>query len=204
MAKGKVSTRTFVAYLTTAGPKRLSVVSKQVAYKDKPFPGDPYARLYSAMASSVRLNDPAPVWAAVSNESTRMRASYGECAEGWEQIVPAFHGAVVERRHTGVWSARRITVNVTPHLRLSYPDGRRELVWIHARAEKPDPLEIDAVLWLLEQAADDLLQNAEPVFVDVRRARLIRRRPSQVTTPWMEAEAAGFAELLDQVATSAA
>lgn len=204
MAKGKVSTRTFVEYLTTTGPGRLGVASKQLSYDTRPFYGDPYARLYAAMASSVRLNGPGPVWAAVSNETQRMRSSYRECAEGWEQILPAFHDASVEKRHTGVWSARRINVNVTPQLRLSYPDGRRELVWVHARVERPDPLEVDAVLWLLGQVSDDLLEDAEPVFVDARRARLIRRRPSKVSTVWMEAEAAGFAELLDELRRGAA
>ena len=196
MATASISTAVFSQFVTTSGPDRPRVVREATRGQAR----DRYQRIRSGIVTGIRTGDlTTPVWASVTNAPPGMRRHFQAVAQGYEPIAPAFAGATYLPRHTGHWPARRLGVNVTPHLRLAYPDGRKELVWMHLKDSKPTPLEIDVVLWLLWYASDELLQDAEPVFVDVRDSRVIRagRSLKKVTEGWLSAEAAGYAELRD-------
>lgn len=206
MAMGKVAASAFTQFVTTSGPSRYSVVLNHVAMDARRFL-DPYQRIRNAMVAGIRNGQPtATVWAAVTNAPSTMRRSWVSVAEGFEQVAPSFATASALTRRTGVWHTRKLDVNVTPHLRLAYPDGRKELVWAHVKAEEPDQLFVEIVLWLLGRIADQVLPGAAPVYADIRRGKLIRagRSVASISGEWLASEAAGYAELRDQVSAAAA
>jgi len=88
-----------------------------------------------------------------------------------------------------------LTVKVNPHFGLRYSDGRREAVRLHFDEAPPTSEAVTATLHLMARHMDQILPNAEPVLVDLRRGVVHRMdpsaRPADVES-WLTGEAAAF------------
>ncbi|HEX8133798.1 MAG TPA: hypothetical protein VF880_10265, partial [Actinomycetes bacterium] len=94
-----------------------------------------------------------------------------------------------------VASVGPLAVKINPHFGLRWEDGRREAVRLHFDEEPPTPETVTATLHLMARHMDQILPNAEPVLVDVRRSVTHRldpaTRPGDVES-WLAGEAAAF------------
>ena len=88
-----------------------------------------------------------------------------------------------------------LAVKVNPHFGLRYDDGRREAVRLHFDEAPPTAEAVTATLHLMARHMDQILPNAEPVLVDVRRGVTHRinlaAKPSDIES-WLTGEAAAF------------
>ena len=88
-----------------------------------------------------------------------------------------------------------LAVKINPHFGLRYADNHREAVRLHFDEEPPTPEAITATLHLMARHMDQILPNAEPVLVDLRRGVAHRinpgGRPADVER-WLAGEAAAF------------
>jgi hypothetical protein len=88
-----------------------------------------------------------------------------------------------------------LAVKINPHFGLRYADQRREAVRLHFDEEPPSPEAITATLHLMARHMDQILPNAEPVLVDVRRGASHRIDPAAKAADvesWLAGEAAAF------------
>ena len=88
-----------------------------------------------------------------------------------------------------------LAVKINPHFGLRYEDGRREAVRLHFDEDPPNPEAITATLHLMARHMDQVLPNAEPVLVDLRRGVTHRIDPAGKAGDverWLAGEAAAF------------
>jgi hypothetical protein len=89
-----------------------------------------------------------------------------------------------------------LAVKINPHFGLRYePDGRREAVRLHFDEEPPTAEAITATLHLMNRHIDQILPQAEPVLVDLRRGVTHRMDPAAKAADierWLAGEAAAF------------
>ena len=88
-----------------------------------------------------------------------------------------------------------LAVKINPHFGLRYADDSREAVRLHFDEEPPTPEAITATLHLMARHMDQILPNAEPVLVDLRRGVTHRMDPAAKPADiesWLAGEAAAF------------
>jgi hypothetical protein len=88
-----------------------------------------------------------------------------------------------------------LAVKINPHFGLRYADGRREAVRLHFDEDPPSTEAVTATLHLMARHIDQILPNADPVLVDLRRGTAHSLDPSARTTDiehWLAGEAAAF------------
>ena len=88
-----------------------------------------------------------------------------------------------------------LAVKINPHFGLLFDDGHREAVRLHFDELPPTKESVTATLHLMSRHMDQILPNAEPVLVDLRRG--ISHRPDPGTRAgdverWLAGEAAAF------------
>jgi hypothetical protein len=91
-----------------------------------------------------------------------------------------------------------LAVKINPHFGLRYSDGRREAVRLHFDEAPPNPEAITATLHLMARHMDQVLPNAEPVLVDLRRGVTHRIDPAGKAGDverWLAGEAAAFTSM---------
>ncbi|MEV4638829.1 hypothetical protein AB0J80_15895 [Actinoplanes sp. NPDC049548] len=88
-----------------------------------------------------------------------------------------------------------LAVKINPHFGLRYADNHREAVRLHFDEEPPTPEALTATLHLMARHMDQILPNADPVVVDLRRGTTHRIDPGAKTGDverWLAGEAAAF------------
>jgi hypothetical protein len=88
-----------------------------------------------------------------------------------------------------------LAVKINPHFGLRFEDGRREAVRLYFDEEPPTAEAITATLHLMARHMDQVLPNAEPVLVDLRRGVTHRLDPAGKpgdVERWLAGEAAAF------------
>ncbi|SES46867.1 hypothetical protein SAMN04487818_116136 [Actinokineospora terrae] len=156
-----------------------------------------YQPILAAIEVAARAEDPAAVLAEAveAAELTGQPRAYDEVAAGflawWRKarLTAVDCGATVLR-------VGGVELTVAPHLAVRGRSGGLQVVLFHL---KEAPLTRDganAALRVLAVCADDLLAGAEPLVVDLRRAReyrLARNTNIDNLDAWLTAEAAAYA-----------
>ncbi|MFI5936608.1 hypothetical protein [Actinoplanes sp. NPDC051494] len=91
-----------------------------------------------------------------------------------------------------------LAVKVNPHFGLRYADNHREAIRLHFDEQPPTPEVVTATLHLMSRHMDQILPNAEPVLIDLRRAQIHRLDPAAKTADierWLAGEAAAFTSM---------
>lgn len=197
----------FVDYLRTRGAARVEVATRHLVQSAEPYSParDFYRRILSAILAGHRSGDDKAVLAHALDEAPPARRShYQAVVDGWLRYLPKLSGTTHVRTHTGRWRDAALTVKVTPHLAVRYPDGHVEALLLYLKAEPLPASDAQAMLWLATEAIDEACPGATPVIVDVRRCRAFRATPTKPGYPaWLTAEASGYRQLRDRLAVPA-
>jgi hypothetical protein len=204
MANPEIPLNGFVDYLRTRGAARVGVATRHLAQAAEPYnpARDFYRRILSAILAARRSGgDRIVLEHALAEAPAARRQHYRAVVDGWLRFLPRLAGTGHVKVHTGRWRGEDLTVKVTPHLAVSFPDGHVEAILLYLKAEPLPAADAQAMLWLAEAAMPEACPGSEPVIVDVRRGRAFRTIPDNSSYPaWLLAESGGYRRLRDQLA----
>jgi hypothetical protein len=189
----------FTRYVARTGPSKATFVGGLRRQRERRTGFNPHGQLVKALkadiafrtggsylATVVDLVKPRwkPLYEAVSTGATTYLHTLGD---------PATVGLAQTR--DALAAVGPLAVKINPHFGLRYEDGRREAVRLHFDEEPPSAEAITATLHLMARHMDQILPNAEPVLVDLRRGTTHRLDPAAKTGDverWLAGEAAAF------------
>lgn len=196
----------FVDYLRTKGAARVDVAARHLHQSTEPYSParDFYRRALSAILAGRRSGDDRAVCEhALAEAPPARRTHYQAVMDGWLRFLPKLADTKHVPVHTGRWRGGNLTVRVTPHLGVRYPDGHVEALFLYLKAEPLPSADARAMLWLASAAMPEACPEARPVIVDVRRSRAFRDLPDTSSYPaWLMAEAGGYRHLREQLTTA--
>ena len=192
----------FTRYVARTGPAKATFVGGLRRQRERRSGFNPHGQLVKALKADIAFRTGGsylagvpelvkprwkPLYEAVSAGATTYLHSLGD---------PADVGLAQTR--DALASVGPLAVKINPHFGLRFEDGRREAVRLHFDEEPPSPETITATLHLMARHMDQILPNAEPVLVDVRRGVTHRidpaARPGDVER-WLAGEAAAFSAM---------
>ena len=172
----------FTRYVARTGPAKATFVGGLRRQRERRSGFNPHGQLVKALkadiafrtggsylAGVVDLVKPRwkPLYEAVSAGATTYLHSLGDPDE-----------VSLAQTRDALASVGPLAVKINPHFGLRYDDGRREAVRLHFDEEPPTPEAITATLHLMARHMDQILPNAEPVLVDLRRGVTHRIDPA--------------------------
>src|SRR3954470_13631126 len=194
----------FTRYVTRTGPAKATFVGGLRRARERRSGFNPHGQLVKALKADIAFRTGGsylsgvtdlvkdrwkPLYEAVSTGALAYLASLGDP----EQVGLA-------QTRDALASVGPLAVKINPHFGLRYeadsPGGaRREAVRLHFDEAPPTPEAITATLHLMARHMDQILPNAEPVLVDVRRGVTHRMdasaKPADIER-WLAGEAAAF------------
>jgi hypothetical protein len=189
----------FTRYVARTGPAKATFVGGLRRQRERRSGFNPHGQLVKALKADIAFRTGGsylagvpelvkprwkPLYEAVSAGATTYLHSLGDPDEvGLAQTRDALA------------SVGPLAVKINPHFGLRYEDGRREAVRLHFDEEPPTPETITATLHLMARHMDQILPNAEPVLVDLRRGVSHRMDPGARAGDverWLAGEAAAF------------
>jgi hypothetical protein len=189
----------FTRYVTRTGPAKATFVGGLRKARERRSGFNPHGQLVKALKADIAFRTGGsylsgvvdlvkdrwkPLYEAVSAGAKTYLASLGDP----EQV------SLAQIRDT-LAPVGPLMVKVNPHFGLRYADGRREAVRLHFDEAPPTPETVTAALHLMARHMDQILPNAEPVLVDLRRGQVHRldasSRPADIES-WLAGEAAAF------------
>ena len=189
----------FTRYVARTGPAKATFVGGLRRQRERRSGFNPHGQLVKALKADIAFRTGGsylsgvidlvkdrwkPLYASVSAGAKTYLASLGDP----EQVGLA-------QTRDALASVGPLVVKINPHFGLRYEDGRREAVRLHFDEAPPTPEAITATLHLMARHMDQILPNAEPVLVDLRRGVAHRinpgGRPADVER-WLAGEAAAF------------
>jgi hypothetical protein len=128
-----------------------------------------------------------PLYETLSSGARRYLESLGDLTD--VSLLPT---------HEALGMVDSLPVKINPHFGLRLADGSREAVRLHFDETVPTREGVLATLHLMASHMDQILPNAEPVLVDLRRGD-VHRAPKAAGTPevarWLAGEAAAFSAM---------
>jgi hypothetical protein len=189
----------FTRYVTRTGPAKATFVGGLRKARERRSGFNPHGQLVKALKADIAFRTGGsylsgvvdlvkdrwkPLYEAVSAGAKTYLASLGDP----EQV------SLAQIRDT-LAPVGPLMVKVNPHFGLRYADGRREAVRLHFDEAPPTPETVTAALHLMARHMDQILPNAEPVLVDLRRGQVHRldasSKPADIES-WLAGEAAAF------------
>jgi hypothetical protein len=189
----------FTRYVTRTGPAKATFVGGLRRARERRSGFNPHGQLVKALKADIAFRTGGsylngvtdlvkdrwkPLYESVSAGALTYLASLGDP----EQVSLA-------QTRDAVASVGPLAVKINPHFGLRYEDGRREAVRLHFDEAPPTPEAVTATLHLMAGHMDQILPNAEPVLVDLRRGVTHRMdpavKPSDIES-WLTGEAAAF------------
>ncbi len=189
----------FTRYVARTGPAKATFVGGLRRQRERRSGFNPHGQLVKALKADIAFRTGSsylagvpelvkprwkPLYEAVSAGATTYLHSLGD---------PADVGLAQTR--DALASVGPLAGKINPHFGLRYDDGRREAVRLHFDEEPPTPEAITATLHLMARHMDQILPNAEPVLVDLRRGVTHRIDPAARAGDverWLAGEAAAF------------
>jgi hypothetical protein len=189
----------FTRYVARTGPAKATFVGGLRRQRERRSGFNPHGQLVKALKADIAFRTGGSYLAAVPDlVKPRWKPLYESLSAGASAYLrslgdPADVGLAQTR--DALASVGPLAVKVNPHFGLRYEDGRREAVRLHFDEEPPSPEAVTAMLHLMARHMDQVLPNADPVLVDVRRGLTHRidpaARPADVES-WLTGEAAAF------------
>jgi len=189
----------FTRYVTRTGPAKATFVGGLRRARERRSGFNPHGQLVKALKADIAFRTGGsylngvtdlvkdrwkPLYEAVSAGALAYLASLGDPAQ-----------VSLAQTRDALASVGPLAVKINPHFGLRYEDGRREAVRLHFDEAPPTPEAITATLHLMAGHMDQILPNAEPVLVDLRRGVTHRidpaLKPADIET-WLAGEAAAF------------
>lgn len=189
----------FTRYVARTGPAKATFVGGLRRQRERRSGFNPHSQLVKALKADIAFRTGGSYLAAVPDlVKPRWKPLYESLSAGASAYLgslgdPALVG-LAQTRDT-LASVGPLAVKVNPHFGLRYEDGRREAVRLHFDEEPPSREAVTAMLHLMARHMDQILPNAEPVLVDVRRGESYRMDPAGRVADvesWLTGEAAAF------------
>jgi hypothetical protein len=189
----------FTRYVARTGPAKATFVGGLRRQRERRSGFNPHGQLVKALKADIAFRTGGSYLAAVADlVKPRWKPLYEAVSTGATTYLhslgdPATVGLAQTR--DALASVGPLAVKINPHFGLRYDDGRREAVRLHFDEEPPTPEAITATLHLMARHMDQILPNAEPVLVDLRRGSTHRidpaAKPGDIER-WLTGEAAAF------------
>ena len=189
----------FTRYVTRTGPAKATFVGGLRRARERRSGFNPHGQLVKALKADIAFRTGGsylngvtdlvkdrwkPLYEAVSAGALAYLASLGDPAQ-----------VSLAQTRDALASVGPLAVKINPHFGLRYEDGRREAVRLHFDEAPPTPEATTAALHLMAGHMDQILPNAEPVLVDLRRGVTHRIdpavKPADIES-WLAGEAAAF------------
>src|SRR3954467_8991672 len=189
----------FTRYVARTGPAKATFVGGLRRQRERRSGFNPHGQLVKALKADIAFRTGGTYLAAVPGlVKPRWRPLYEAVSAGATSYLhslgdPAQVGLAQTR--DALASVGPLAVKINPHFGLRYEDGRREAVRLHFDEQPPTPEVITATLHLMARHMDQILPNAEPVLVDLRRGVTHRIDPAAKAGDverWLAGEAAAF------------
>jgi hypothetical protein len=189
----------FTRYVARTGPAKATFVGGLRRQRERRSGFNPHGQLIKALKADIAFRTGGSYLAGVVDlVKPRWRPLYEAISAGAVAYLRSLgepDGISLAQTRDALASVGPLAVKINPHFGLRYADDRREAVRLHFDEEPPSPDAVTATLHLMARHMDQILPNAEPVLVDVRRGVSHRidpaAKPADVES-WLAGEAAAF------------
>jgi hypothetical protein len=201
----------FTRYVARTGPSKATFVGGLRRARERRSGFNPHGQLVKALKADIAFRTGGSYLAAVPElVKPRWKPLYEAVSAGAATYLRSLgdpQGVGLAQTREALASVGPLAVKINPHFGLRYeddgarrtagtpPESRREAVRLHFDEEPPTPEAITATLHLMARHMDQILPNAEPVLVDLRRGTTHRidpaAKPDDVER-WLTGEAAAF------------
>jgi hypothetical protein len=189
----------FTRYVARTGPAKATFVGGLRRQRERRSGFNPHGPLVKALKADIAFRTGGSYLAGVADlVKPRWKPLYESIIPGatiYLQSLGEPSAVSLAQTRDALASVGPLAVKINPHFGLRYDDGRREAVRLHFDEDPPTSEAIMATLHLMARHMDQILPNAEPVLVDLRRGTTHRidpaARPADVES-WLTGEAAAF------------
>jgi hypothetical protein len=190
----------FTRYVAHTGPAKATFVGGLRRARERRSGFNPHGQLVKALKADIAFRTGGSYLAGVPElVKPRWKPLYEAVSAGAMTYLRSLgdpQRVGLAQTRDALASVGPLAVKINPHFGLRYEDdGRREAVRLHFDEEPPTPEVITATLHLMARHMDQILPNAEPVLVDLRRGVTHRMDPAAKPGDierWLAGEAAAF------------
>jgi hypothetical protein len=189
----------FTRYVTRTGPAKATFVGGLRKARERRSGFNPHGQLVKALKADIAFRTGGSYLSGVVElVKERWKPLYDSVTPGAKTYLASLgdpEQVGLAQTRDALASVGPLVVKVNPHFGLKYEDGRREAVRLHFDEAPPTREAITAMLHLMARHMDQILPNADPVLVDLRRGEVHRldpaAKPADIET-WLSGEAAAF------------
>jgi hypothetical protein len=189
----------FTRYVARTGPAKATFVGGLRRQRERRSGFNPHGQLVKALKADIAFRTGGSYLTAVPGlVKERWRPLYEAVSAGALTYLHSLgdpENVGLAQTHDAVAPVGPLVVKINPHFGLRFEDGRREAVRLHFDEAPPTPEALTATLHLMARHMDQVLPNAEPVLVDLRRGtthRINRATKVADVESWLAGEAAAF------------
>ncbi len=189
----------FTRYVARTGPAKATFVGGLRRQRERRAGFNPHGQLVKALKADIAFRTGGKYLAGVVDlVKPRWKPLYESISAGATAYLRSLgdpDAVSLAQTRDALAPVGPLAVKVNPHFGLRYADDRREAVRLHFDEEPPSPEAVTATLHLMARHMDQILPNAEPVLVDVRRGVSHRIDPTAKAADvesWLAGEAAAF------------
>ncbi|GID27278.1 hypothetical protein C8E87_5169 [Paractinoplanes brasiliensis] len=189
----------FTRYVTRTGPAKATFVGGLRRARERRSGFNPHGQLVKALKADIAFRTGGSYLSGVVDlVKDRWKPLYESVSAGAKSYLASLgdpEQVSLAQTRDALASVGPLVVKINPHFGLKYADGRREAVRLHFDEAPPTPELTTAMLHLMARHMDQILPNAEPVLVDLRRGEVHRLDPATKPTDietWLAGEAAAF------------
>jgi hypothetical protein len=201
----------FTRYVSRTGPAKATFVGGLRRQRERRSGFNPHGQLVKALKADIAFRTGGSYLGGVVDVvKDRWKPLYEALSAGARAYLTSLGSPEqvnLAQTRDAIATVGPLAVKINPHFGLRYEDGRREAVRLHFDEEPPSAESATAMLHLMARHMDQILPNAEPVLVDLRRGVTHRinpsARPGDVES-WLAGEAAAFTAMWAATATPAA
>jgi hypothetical protein len=189
----------FTRYVSRTGPAKATFVGGLRKQRERRRGFNPHSQLVKALKADIAFRTGGTYLTGVVDlVKDRWKPLYESLRAGARTYLASLgdpERITLIQTRDALASVGPLAVKINPHFGLRFEDGHREAVRIHFDEEPPSPELVTAMLHLMARHMDQILPDADPVLVDLRRGVTHRlspaARPADVES-WLAGEAAAF------------
>ncbi|HWS37423.1 MAG TPA: hypothetical protein VN408_32430 [Actinoplanes sp.] len=201
----------FTRYVSRTGPAKATFVGGLRRQRERRSGFNPHGQLVKALKADIAFRTGGSYLGGVVDVvKDRWKPLYGAVQSGARTYLASLgdpQQVDLAQTREAIATVGPLAVKINPHFGLRFADGRREAVRLHFDEAPPSPEATTAMLHLMARHMDQILPNAEPVLIDLRRGTTHRidesARQSDIES-WLAGEAAAFTAMWSTTATPAA
>jgi len=192
----------FTRYVARTGPTKATFVGGLRRQRASGGGFNPHGQLVKALKADIQFRtEGRHLVEVVDQVKPRWRPLYEALSQGARRYLESL-GDLTDvsllQTHEALGMLDQLPVKISPHFGLRRADGQREAVRLHFDEAPPTREAGLATLHLMASHMDQILPNAEPVLVDLRRGdvhRAGKSAESDEVRRWLAGEAAAFSAM---------